>query len=206
MFPCACGGLVEESTQQTETGGAGAATTTYSQTSTGGSGGSLIGGSGGTGGGTNTVTFCPMDWGATSTVAGLTPLGEMALPYGWMAFQGGECSAAARIVLSAHPTFDAAQWAQPETPVLNFTSAAGTFSTGYVGEGSTNAYLQVDNTTADVTGWVNLTKVDPLPEGPIPPDQPYPSTEGTVLLDGSGWNVSGNFVVPYCETLNVFCP
>ena len=94
----------------------------------------------------------------------------------------------------------------PEPPVLIFYNGTYSPMSGYVGAGETNVELRTADSTVSAKRWVDLTQVDPWPDGPLPEGTEYPRAKGMITVTDSGWNLSGSFTAPYCEWINIYCP
>jgi hypothetical protein len=149
--------------------------------------------------------LCPMDWGPTADITGTGPLGPINVQYAWMGFQNAECSGFV-VKLSGQPTFGSDTYGEPVPPTLAIADVGYNQMTGYVGAGETDAWYTTGSAVMTVKAWVEFTRVDPMPEGPIDPGAEYPRTEGTINAMSDGWSFSGSFKAPYCKWMDVYCP
>jgi hypothetical protein len=149
--------------------------------------------------------LCPMDGDLTADVSGTTPLGDLSLPYAWLGYLTAECGGLI-LAISAVPTFEPGFMTQPDPPVLVFYDVGWDPMTGFVGAGEGEVSLTVKDTTVYSTGWIELTHVDPMPQGPLPEGAEYPRADGTITVMADGWSLSGAFSAPYCEHMDIYCP
>ena len=147
---------------------------------------------------------CPLDWGVSAEVVGMTPSGPFQGQYAWMGFFGGECGGV-RISVAEAPKLNP-ETQLPAPPLILFgrsASSGGTFE----GAGETDVAFITASNEVYVKGWLELTHVDPgpLPASEIDPNK-YPRAEGTISVDGDGFSLTGSFTAPYCAYMNIFCP
>ncbi|MDI1480120.1 hypothetical protein [Polyangium sp. y55x31] len=147
--------------------------------------------------------LCPMDGAVTAAVSGMTPLGSIDLPYAWMGFLNGECGGL-HVALSAVHSFDPVS--MPPAPSLRFYRTEVDPMTGYLGGAEADVTVEVNGQYASAKGWLELTRADPMPDGPIGEGMEYPRTEGTVTIDAPGWSVAGSFTALYCDGMDIYCP
>jgi len=151
------------------------------------------------------AVLCPMDGVVTVAVAGTTPLGDIDLKFGWMGYLGGECGGR-RVGLSAVPTLEPEFMASPSPPALEFSPPYNPMTGGYVGAAEVPIGVEMNGQVVETQGWVEITRADPQPEGPLADGMEYPRFEGTIKIDDPGWNVSGSFTALYCQWMDVLCP
>ncbi|HVK66668.1 MAG TPA: hypothetical protein VM694_19425 [Polyangium sp.] len=149
--------------------------------------------------------LCPMDGVVTAAVTGTTPLGAIDLPYGWMGTLNAECGGI-HVVLSAASSFDPSFGTKPSSPSLAFGRTMFLPMTGLLGAAEANVEVEVEGAFASAKGWLDITRTDPMPDGPVGEGMEYPRTEGTISIQGPGWDVSGSFTALYCNWMDVYCP
>lgn len=148
--------------------------------------------------------LCPMDGVPTAAVAGTTPLGDIDLQYGWLGYFGGECGGI-RIGLSAVPSLEPVYWTDPSPPSLMFGPSWDPV-TGYLGAKDADFTVNINGQEASAKGWLEISRADPQPNGPVGEGMEYPRAEGTITINASGWNVSGSFTALYCNWMDILCP
>ena len=146
------------------------------------------------------------DVGAPAADAGPGPLCPMdGVKTAQVGYLGGECGGI-MIGVSGLPTFPPESWSEPSPPRLSFGRYNSDPVTGYLGGGEAEVTVTINGQSLSTKGWLDLTRVDPMPEGPVDPGMEYPRIEGTITVKDNGWSVAGSFTALYCNWMDILCP
>ena len=140
-----------------------------------------------------------------SSVEGSTPLGPLALTWGFFGIHGGECGGHS-VFLVEDPSL-LGQEVGPRLEIYVDSSLAmpGTFPAWFTA-------VDGQGKTAMVEGSVDVVtpSMGPFEPSWCMPGDPVVMTDLTMELSFSiaaeGWDVEGKVVALYCPQLNVFCP